>query len=453
MATFADIAMNFMLSLNDPRAGLEVGRLYAELAHTQWYDTSALERLQQAKLVRLLSQAKARVPYFRDYEAWQNVEEGTLRDRLATYPVLTKAAIRACPEKMHPATGLPRGCTRATTGGTTGEPIEIWYGAWRRAMVAAAYWRGKSWVGIRPWTRGVNLQSFGRGSWYGRLRMRFTNKWVIDAFGQTPAEAERSAGELLRLRPKYLEGFVSEMLALGEACFRAGVKIPRVLTCGEMLYEHQRREIERLYGAKVSDYYGCNEVGSLAFECDMGSKHITDEHVIVEVVDASGMPIWEKPGRILLTDLDNDLTPLIRYEVGDVGMLTRSLCPCGRKLTLLKELEGRTQDAIRNEAGDRLSALFFASRFRDLHAIVRIQLIQRTLTEIDLVYEGSSLEVGAELRAITDEIRDRLGPQMVVTPRQVEQLTYTSRGKCRLVIGLGADGEPPQAQKIAELGA
>ena len=448
MSTIEKLLMSFLLPLNDPRAGLDIGRIYRQLQRTQWYDVSALERLQQTKLKWLLEQARAAVPHYKDYEAWQEVEKGTLRDRLATYPILTKEVIRACPSKMHLITGMPRACTRATTGGTTGEPIERWRDRRHRAMVEAASWRGKSWIGIKPWTRKVNVYAFGRGSWYGRLRMRLTNTWDMDIFGKTSAEKERSARKLLQLRPKYLEGFVSDTLALGEACFSVGVKIDLVLTTGEMLYEHQRRELERLYGAKVSDYYGCNEVGAMAFECEMGRKHITDEHVIVEVVDETGAPVWEKPGRILLTDLDNFLTPLVRYEVGDMGVLTRSPCSCGRKLPVLKKLEGRTQDAIRNESGDRLSTLFFAGRFKDLKAIHRIQIIQRTLTQIDLLYEGSSTGVEDELDAIVDEIRGRLGAQMVVTPRQVEQLIYTGRGKRRLIVSLGEESASPHTQPI-----
>jgi phenylacetate-CoA ligase len=437
MRTLDGIAMSLCLPLNDPRAGLSPGRVYRELEKTQWLDRPALQALQESKLERLLAYAREAVPFYREYPPWPGAGRGGVRDRLAGYPILTKDAIRANPAKMHPTAGLPRVFTRATTGGTTGEPIEIWYGRRRRAMVLAATWRGLSWVGIRPWTRGVNVQSFGRGSWYGRLRMRLANKWLYDPFGKDSREKDKIAREILRLRPAYLEGFVSDTLALGQACAAAGVKIERVVTTGEMLYEHQRRELERLYGAKVSDYYGCNEVGAMAFECEMGRRHISDEHVVLEVVDEHGLPVWGTPGRILLTDLDNFLTPLVRYEVGDVGVLDPTPCPCGRGLTVLKGIEGRTQDAIRNVKGDRLSTLFFAGRFKDLRAIHRIQLVQRTLTQIDLLFAGPLAGAEDELSAVTDEIRGRLGRDMQVTPKQVDQLLYTSRGKCRLIIALG----------------
>ncbi len=436
MFTIENLLYSIFLPLNNPRAGLRVGRLYADLQKSQWYDHRALEQLQNAKVKCLMEYARNNVPFYKDYNAWEGKTDTTFRETLATYPILKKEDIRANSLHMHTITGMPRACIVATTGGTTGKPIEVWHSRKNRALVDAATWRGRSWVGIKPWTRGVNVQSFGRGSWYGRLRVRLTNKWIMDVFGQTYAEKLQSAKELLRISPKYLEGFVSETLALGDACYASGVQIDRVLTTGEMLYQHNRDEIKRLYGAEVSVYYGCNEIGAMAFECEHGSKHITDEHVIVEVVDENGVPQWEKPGRILLTDLDNYLTPFIRYEVGDIGILTRSSCPCGRELTLLKDLEGRTQDFIINASGDKLSSLFFAGRFKDMKLIHRIQLVQRSLNEIDLLYEGSSEVAESELEEIISEIHNRLGPEMQVSIKQVGQLIYTGRGKCRLIINL-----------------
>jgi hypothetical protein len=106
-------------------------------------------------------------------------------------------------------------------------------------------------------------------------------------------------------------------------------------------------------------------------------------------------------------------------------------------LTVLKGIEGRTQDAIRNGKGDTLSTLFFAGRFKGLRAIHRVQLVQRTLTQIDLLFVGPMAGAEDELNAVAGEIRGRLGAEMQVTPKHVDQLLYTSRGKCRLIIALG----------------
>lgn len=435
MRFFSGVLMRLFLPLNDPRAGSRVARLYSKLERTQWLERLDLERLQEEKLSSLIDRIAHQVPYFREYRPLPSGEK-ELRENLASYPIMTKETIRSKKSAIHPVSGLPFGATRATTGGTTGEPLEVWFGRERRASVLAAYWRGLCWLGIRPWTRGLRAGAFGGGSWYGTLRMRLTNQRRVDLFGRSREELMKIARAFREIRPAYIEGFVSNLLELGEACSETGVRIPLVVTTGEMLYDYQRNQLEGLFSARVSEYYGSNEVGAIAFECEYGNKHISDEHVIVEVVDDDGKHIWDQAGRILVTDLNNGLTPFVRYEVGDIGVVTRERCPCGRGLTVLKTLEGRMQDAIRNGAGERLTALFFAGRFRHMESLRRIQIVQTALNSVEINYENATADARSDLGAIEREIHERLGAQMIVRWRQVPALSHTHCGKCRLVIGL-----------------
>lgn len=327
----------------------------------------------------------------------------------------------------------------STTGGTTGDPIEIWRNIQCSSVAEAAYWRGKAWRGIKPWHKGVLVYGFGKGSWYGRMRMRLTRKWGVEAF-RTDDEGRMAArGLLSQVRPKYVEGFVTDLLRLGEKLRPEPGWVGCVITTGEMLYSGQRIQLEEYFHAPVFDYYGSNEVGSLAFECEDGAKHVTDEHVILETIDDNDQPVWNSPGRILVTDLDNYAMPLIRYELGDTGVLSDESCPCGRNLTVLKQLLGRTQEAIRNRAGESLSATYFAARFKELKNIRRFQLIQRTLEEIDLDYELARPGARQGLEEITAEIKARLGSEMIVQAHEVHELKVTTGGKCPLIIALRGD--------------
>jgi phenylacetate-CoA ligase len=74
--------------------------------------------------------------------------------------------------------------------------------------------------------------------------------------------------------------------------------------------------------------------------------HIDMERAILEVVDEGGKQVIGKPGRILATSLYNFAFPFIRYDTGDIGVMSYSKCACGRELPLLKELVGRTTDVL-----------------------------------------------------------------------------------------------------------
>ena len=172
--------------------------------------------------------------------------------------------------------------------------------------------------------------------------------------------------------------------------------------------------------------------------CEYGSKHIAEEHVIVETVDDNGKTVMDKPGRILVTDLDNHAMPLIRYEIGDCGILTSDACKCGRQLTVIKALKGRLQDAICTPDGKRLPAIFFLSKFRNLTSVTRYQLVQKKLKEVDLNYVPKGTGAIQDVGIIADEIKMRLGEDFTVNLIELKSIPLTVRGKSRLVIGYQA---------------
>src|SRR5690606_13183339 len=57
-----------------------------------------------------------------------------------------------------------------------------------------------------------------------------------------------------------------------------------------------------------------------------------------------------KPGQlqIVVTDLFSHAMPLIRYEIGDLGILGSRECECGCSLPVLEELHGRIVEQVFN---------------------------------------------------------------------------------------------------------
>ena len=266
--------------------------------------------------------------------------------------------------------------------------------------------------------------------------MRLLNKWVVPAFRPGAAERSRAQALIRRVRPAVVEGYVTDLLSLAEGQDFSSAQVRAVLTTGEMLYPDQKEILSAAFSAPVFSYYGCNEISSLAYECERGAKHVVDEHVIMEAVDEAGQAVWDRPGRLLVTDLDNRAMPLIRYELGDVGTLSRGRCGCGRSLLVLQALEGRRQDALRNEAGDRLGATFFAGRFRDLRHLGRFQLVQEDARSVEILHEGEGAPAAAEAKEVAEEIRRRLGDEMQIRIRRVDQIPLTARGKRLLIRGM-----------------
>jgi phenylacetate-CoA ligase len=395
-----------------------------------------LEEFQAEKFAGVLRAAR-RAPYWRGLLAGAGGElrGESLREQLRGLPVLTKSVVRQQDTNLLADDSRLRGVQWCRTGGTTGEPLRVARDTGARAAVMAACLRGFGWLGVQPGDATVQVRGFDRLSFLGRLRCHAGNFRLVDPFA-TGVKAADILQVIRQFHPACLMGYPTSLLKLAGLAERESLRVPVVFCTGEMLPASQRRRLAAVFGGRVAEYYGSNEVGGLAFECEQGRLHVSEEHVLVETVDEAGQPVWERPGRILVTDLDNQIMPLLRYELGDIGVLTREPCACGRSLLVLRQVQGRCQDCLRNAQGDILPAMFFAEQSRHLSGISAYQLVQRQLDEIELRYVVGGPMAEAEAEGLCHVIRRQLGPQMRITREVCAQISLTPRGKSRLVVGL-----------------
>jgi len=133
-----------------------------------------------------------------------------------------------------------------------------------------------------------------------------------------------------------------------------------------MLLESERAVMEQAFGVPVTNRYGCEEVSLIACECEQHSGlHINSDHIVAEFLREDGTPCSPgENGRIVVTELINFGMPLIRYEVGDWGVPSDRLCPCGRGLPMMESLAGRTADFLRALDGSRVAGVSLIEGYR-----------------------------------------------------------------------------------------
>jgi phenylacetate-CoA ligase len=108
-----------------------------------------------------------------------------------------------------------------------------------------------------------------------------------------------------------------------------------------------RKSIEELWGAKVYEVYGLSEImGCLAASCEeQDGLHLAEDHIFVETLDPKThepLPDGEE-GEFVFTALDKQGHPMIRYRSGDIGVVDRTPCRCGRTSARLR-IVGRKGD-------------------------------------------------------------------------------------------------------------
>ena len=147
--------------------------------------------------------------------------------------------------------------------------------------------------------------------------------------------------ELLITRPDALMSLLR--VTGGERPFG---RLKAVLTVGTALAGSVREEAERKLGAGVFNMYASTELGYIALGCGASGDwlHVDEADYLVE----------NEPGRgLLVTDFNNRLMPMIRYETGDCAETAVAACGCGRSGLRLK-LKGRLRAFIRDQAGAEL---------------------------------------------------------------------------------------------------
>ncbi len=205
-----------------------------------------------------------------------------------------------------------------------------------------------------------------------------------------------------------------------------------VFTTADMLYPDQRHLIEKAFGIRVFDSYGCPESGLISFECNHhNGYHLNAESAFVEVInkDVSGQ------GKIISTPLFNYAFPLIRYDTGDIGSLSTKKCDCGRSLPRITKLSGRIRDFVVLKDGRSIHGAFF-NHFGPFYRndwIHKYQIIQEKIDKLTIKVETRRPPLQHELDYITDELKKGLLNDLKIT-FNLNGVEYPKNGKFRLII-------------------
>lgn len=354
MALNTWISRNLILLPVAALKGENIARYLEEYRASQWLTSPELQALQKNALTNLLNHA---VMYSRFHAArlpskWQ--EGASVGDALSAIPYMTKADVATKLDQIVASRGFFH--TLKTTGGSTGQAVTLLKNPAALARERAATYRAYEWAGVEvgaPQARFWGVPHLARRRLYYRLVDFVANRRRFSAFDYREADLQQYFDDLVKFRPAYLYGYVSMLLEFARFVKATNKKLPSsvrsVITTSEVLSSSARMELQSAFGVRVFNEYGCGEVGSIAHECEQGSLHIMAENLIVELVDDMGRPA--ESGEIVVTDLYNYATPLIRYRLGDYATYKEGGCPCGRGLPMLDGVHGRAYDMIRTADG------------------------------------------------------------------------------------------------------
>jgi len=421
------------------------------LKKSQWLPRDGILLLQNEYLGRIINHAYDHVLYYRRIFEERGLKPQDIRsaEDLRKLPVLTKSKVREYLGVLR-ATGFPdKKLFINSTSGSTGEPLQFYstYDDFYNWGFAAAY-RAYEWAGFdmgvkNIWIRGNFKYESAIRKYIAEFLQTLEKTRIIDPVSLSRTELSRLVGILGKFQPSVIRGYSSAISILAgyiEGELHSSFKLRSIISTGEQLYGYQRNLCSRIFECDVYNHYGAMEVRAIATECsEHHGLHIAAENVIVEVVDERGMPLPAgQEGKILVTNLHNYAMPLIRYEIGDLGVLSDESCPCGRGLPLLTGLNGRTSDVIVTPGGKLLSGAALIDISADLRGVSQYQIVQEDTKNIavNIVPEKkySDTERTEIMNGIIDRYRNVLGHGMEITVNFTNRIETTQIGKRKFVI-------------------
>jgi phenylacetate-CoA ligase len=294
------------------------------------------------------------VPYYRRIFKEKKVDPNDIRNPadLSKLPVLTKEDIKKNYSDLV-SKGFDRNNLIPYQSGGSGNPIQFFVTKDSCSWEIAAEFRAYGWAGYRLGDRcfmfwGSPFDMSKANTMIKRISMLIERVFIADTYVLSDKVFAESARILRKFRPKIIRGYTSSVLVMAKYLNDMHIRDVRpkaVITSAETLYGSMRETIEDAFDCPVFDYYGSREIGAIAAECEEHhGYHISAENVVVEFVDDGESVSAGEKGLILITNLANYGMPFIRYKLGDVGIPSADMCPCGRGLPLMSAIEGRTSD-------------------------------------------------------------------------------------------------------------
>ncbi len=321
-------------------------------------ETMPREQLRELQLKRLRKTIRiaAHSPYYQKVFNEYGITEDSIRtvEDIRKIPFTTKADMRAnYPFGLVAGNMLEDGVRIHSSSGTTGTPTVIVHSqhdldSWANLVARCLYTVGIRKTDVFQNSSGYGMFTGGLGFQYGAERLGALT--VPAAAGNS----KRQIKFITDFKTTALHAIPSYAIRLAEVFLSEGIDPTstslRTLVIGaEPHTDEQRKKIERLLGVKAYNSFGMTEMNGpgVAFECtEQDGMHIWEDCYLIEIINPeTGEPVPDgEVGEMVLTTLDREMMPLLRYRTRDLTRILPGECPCGRTHRRIDRIKGRSDD-------------------------------------------------------------------------------------------------------------
>jgi len=330
------------------------------------------------------------------------------------------------------------------TSGSSGTPFVFAKDKYSHALTWASNIMRFGWFGI-DFNHSYQARFYGipmdfMGYQKERFKDFLTHRYRFPVFDLSNEVLEKFLQKFKTKKFDYLNGYTSSIVLFAKFLEQKNIILneicPTIKACfvtSEMLFETDKKLLEKQFGIPIISEYGASELDLIAFENPQGEWQVNAETLFVEILDENNNPVPNgTEGKIVITSLFNKANPFIRYEIGDIGILDEKSTP---KKPILKKLIGRTNDVAILPSGKKSPGLTFyyvtKSIIEDDGNVKEFIIKQTKLDTFEIEYIAEKELISAQIEKIKEAIDLYLEPNLNFTFTQKSVLERTNRGKLK----------------------
>lgn len=365
-------------------------------------------------------------------------------DNWESVPVMTKRHLQQ-PLEQRLSNGFKNGSVYVNkTSGSSGDPFIFAKDKWCHALTWAEIMNRFGWFDI-DFNTSKQARFYGipldkKGYYKERLKDWFSNRHRFSAFDLSDVAFEKILLKFSSTKFDYVNGYTSPIVQFAKFLKRKGVVLksvcPTLKVCvvtSEMLFDDDKALLETQFGVPVINEYGASELDLIAFQNPKEEWQINSETLYVEILDDNDNVLpYGHEGRIVITSLYNKAHPFIRYDIGDIGILSED---SSLQKPILKKLIGRTNDIATLPSGKTAAGLTFyyitKSVIEDDGNVSEFVIEQLSLDAFKIKYVSKNELSSNEKETIGKAMVQYLEPGISISFERVAKLDRSKSGKLK----------------------
>ena len=330
------------------------------------------------------------------------------------------------------------------TSGSSGHPFSFAKDKLCHAMAWEGFNDHYNWHGI-DLNKSLQARFYGIPlDFYGNLQERIKDRISLrrrfSIFDLSEVKLQNFLDRFKKSRFDYLNGYTSAILLFSKFLKKKEIVLkdicPSLKLCivtSERLFDKDKKLIEEAIGVPVVNEYGASEVGLIAFENPEAEWCLNSRDLFIEIVDKNNktLPPGEE-GRVVITSLFNKAHPIIRYAIGDIGVMSKKSTP---KKPILESLIGRTSDVAKLADGKIVPGLTFyyvtKTIIDDTGSTKEFVVTQTKMDSFEIEYVRDTDFNTEETTKIAEAVEKYVGKNLKVNFKRKQSLTRSKSGKLK----------------------